>query len=170
MCLFWGLIFILGVFSKTSPLWLVRNFWSCLPVQRLTSKISVQLTTVIDSLLGLCRSCAIYVQHNWAKDLKGPSNQISGAPFLWGFLFYVTLRHKFQITQQPPQLSKSAVFLGSFSMCCGQRVFKQKARASPGVLPTSQESHPILPVVQCLKIVASYVFPCFIVIYVRLIR
>lgn len=118
MFLSWGFTCILAVFSEISPLF---DLWLKLVGQVFqpspTSRTPIQLTTRLRiSLLDLAESC-VYLKGK-AKYLKGtPFIPISGAPFLCSFPLHITVHHKFRITQQPPQLSKSAVFLGS-SLCC----------------------------------------------------
>lgn len=133
-----------------------------------TSRTPTQLTTRLGiSLLGLAESC-VYLKGK-AKYLKGTPIQISGAPFLCSFPLHVTVHHKFRITQQPPQLSKSAVFLGS-SLCC-QLPSGRKPGAHLVCFPLLRITPlPGVPVAQCLKTFASYILPSFIVVYVGRVR
>lgn len=140
MFLSWGFTFILVVFSEIAPLF---DLWSKLVGQVFqpspTSRTPIQLTTRLRiSLLGLAESC-VHLKGK-AKYLKGTPIQISGAPFLCSFHLHITVHHKFRITQQPPQLSKSAVFLGT-SLCCQLSSGRKPGRSS-GVLPSSQNHTP----------------------------
>lgn len=142
MFLSWGFTFILVVFSEISPLF---DLWSKLVGQvsqpSLTSRTPIQLTTQLRiSLLGLAESC-VYLKGK-AKYLKGTPIQISGAPFLCSFPLHITVHHKFWITQQPPQLSKSAVFWGFCPVLLA--ALRQKARALIWCASLFSESPPFL--------------------------